>query len=84
MQEDFGWKLVHGDVFRAPTFPMLLSVFVGCGTQILCMTFIALGQYYHDNNNCFNNNDSSLPVFACLGFLSPPNRGAFMTAVLVC
>ena len=23
------------------------------------------------------------PVFACLGFLSPPNRGALMTAVLV-
>ena len=27
---------------------------------------------------------SLVVVFACLGFLSPPNRGAFMTAVLVC
>ncbi len=44
MQEDFGWKLVHGDVFRPPTFPMILSVFVGVGTQILCMTFITLGE----------------------------------------
>ena len=43
---------------------MLLSVFVGNGAQVVCMTLVAL-------------------VFACLGFLSPPNRGAFMTAVLV-
>lgn len=64
IQEDFGWKLVHGDVFRPPRATMLLSVCVGSGCQILFMTFIAL-------------------IFACLGFLSPPNRGAFMTAVLV-
>ncbi len=29
-QEESGWKLVHGDVFRPPTFsPMLLSVLAG-------------------------------------------------------
>lgn len=29
-QEESGWKLVHGDVFRAPSFsPMLLSVLAG-------------------------------------------------------
>ena len=34
-QEESGWKLVHGDVFRAPQVsPMLLSVFVGTGAQI--------------------------------------------------
>lgn len=34
-QEETGWKLVHGDVFRPPSFsPMLLSVFVGTGAQI--------------------------------------------------
>jgi len=32
-QEEFGWKLVHGDVFRAPSKAMLLSVFIGVGTQ---------------------------------------------------
>jgi transmembrane 9 superfamily protein 2/4 len=38
-QEEFGWKLVHGDVFRPPqTSPMLLSVLVGSGVQILAMT----------------------------------------------
>lgn len=47
-QEESGWKLVHGDVFRPPTFsPMLLSVLVGTGFQLLAMTgftmFFALG-----------------------------------------
>lgn len=29
-QEESGWKLVHGDVFRPPSFsPMLLSVLAG-------------------------------------------------------
>jgi len=39
-QEESGWKLVHGDVFRPPTFsPMLLSVLAGSGVQVLAMTF---------------------------------------------
>ncbi|KAL3910474.1 MAG: hypothetical protein SGILL_007674, partial [Bacillariaceae sp.] len=34
-QEETGWKLVHGDVFRPPSNnPMLFSVLVGTGTQI--------------------------------------------------
>lgn len=34
-QEETGWKLVHGDIFRPPSFsPMLLSVLVGTGAQI--------------------------------------------------
>ncbi|ETE64061.1 Transmembrane 9 superfamily member 2, partial [Ophiophagus hannah] len=37
-QEEFGWKLVHGDVFRPPRKGMLLSVFLGQGTQIFIMT----------------------------------------------
>ncbi|XP_046853057.1 transmembrane 9 superfamily member 2-like [Xenia sp. Carnegie-2017] len=63
-QEEFGWKLVHGDVFRPPGKGMLLSVMLGTGTQVVTMTSITL-------------------VFACLGFLSPANRGALMTTVLV-
>ncbi|KAK7090811.1 transmembrane 9 superfamily member 2-like [Littorina saxatilis] len=63
-QEEFGWKLVHGDVFRPPRKGMVLSVMVGSGTQIFFMTLITL-------------------VFACLGFLSPANRGALMTCALV-
>jgi len=63
-QEEFGWKLVHGDVFRPPRKGMLLSVFLGSGTQLLSMAAITL-------------------VFACLGFLSPANRGSLMTCALV-
>jgi len=41
--EEFGWKLVHADVFRPPsTSPLLLSVFCGTGMQLLCMTFLTI------------------------------------------
>lgn len=63
-QEEFGWKLVHGDVFRPPRKGMLLSVLLGSGTQVFCMTLVTLS-------------------FACLGFLSPANRGALMTCAMV-
>ncbi|KAI0537092.1 Nonaspanin [Xylaria digitata] len=38
VQEDSGWKLVHGDVFRTPAHPMLLSVLLGNGAQLFVMT----------------------------------------------
>lgn len=63
-QEEFGWKLVHGDVFRPPKKPMLLAVLNGVGTQIFSMVFITL-------------------IFACLGFLSPANRGALGTTAVI-
>ncbi|XP_023650691.1 transmembrane 9 superfamily protein member 5 [Paramormyrops kingsleyae] len=63
-QEESGWKQVHGDVFRPPRRGMLLSIFLGQGTQIFIMTFITL-------------------FLACLGFLSPANRGALMTCAVV-
>ena len=43
-QEEFGWKLVHGDVFRPPKRGMLLSVMLGCGSQIFIMVFFTLGR----------------------------------------
>ena len=42
LEEDTGWKLVHGDVFRPPQNPMLLSVFVGTGVQTFAMTGITM------------------------------------------
>lgn len=63
-QEEFGWKLVHGDVFRPPRRGMLLAVFLGSGSQVFGMSLVTL-------------------AFACLGFLSPANRGALMTCALV-
>jgi transmembrane 9 superfamily member 2/4 len=42
-QEETGWKLVHGDVFRPPEFsPMLFSVLVGTGGQIGCAFFFSM------------------------------------------
>ncbi|KAI9158205.1 Transmembrane 9 superfamily member 1 [Paramyrothecium foliicola] len=38
VQEDSGWKLVHGDVFRSPPRPLLLSILVGNGAQLFVMT----------------------------------------------
>ncbi|XP_009762751.1 transmembrane 9 superfamily member 7 isoform X1 [Nicotiana tabacum] len=41
-QEETGWKLVHGDVFRAPINYGLLCVYVGTGIQILGMTLVTM------------------------------------------
>ena len=42
VQEDSGWKLVHGDVFRPPPNPLLLSIFLGNGAQLFFMTGITI------------------------------------------
>lgn len=42
VQEDSGWKLVHGDVMRTPKNPLVLSVFLGNGAQLFFMTGITL------------------------------------------
>ncbi|KAK9078357.1 hypothetical protein SSX86_002414 [Deinandra increscens subsp. villosa] len=57
------WKLVHGDVFRAPKYSGLLSVYVGTGVQLFGTTLVTM-------------------IFASLGFLSPSNRGKFITAMV--
>lgn len=41
-QDDFGWKMVHADVFRPPRFRMLLSVLVGNGFQLAAMSSVTL------------------------------------------
>jgi transmembrane 9 superfamily protein 2/4 len=38
LQEDSGWKLVHGDVFRSPRHTLLLSILLGSGAQLFVMT----------------------------------------------
>ncbi|KAL3824636.1 hypothetical protein ACJIZ3_020665 [Penstemon smallii] len=47
-QEETGWKLVHGDVFRPPVNSDLLCIYVGTGVQffgmiLVTMIFAALG-----------------------------------------
>ncbi|XP_039127914.1 transmembrane 9 superfamily member 11-like [Dioscorea cayenensis subsp. rotundata] len=41
-EEISGWKLLSGDVFRAPTNPDILCVMVGDGVQILAMGVITI------------------------------------------
>lgn len=38
VQDESGWKLVHGDVFRTPGSPLILSIFLGNGAQLFVMT----------------------------------------------
>lgn len=40
--EESGWKLVHGDVFRPPQYPMILSSVLGSGIQLFCMVLIVI------------------------------------------
>ncbi|AQL04082.1 Transmembrane 9 superfamily member 7 [Zea mays] len=41
-QEETGWKLVHGDVFRPPVHSGLLCVYVGTGVQFFGMTLVTM------------------------------------------
>ncbi|KAK3211035.1 hypothetical protein Dsin_015741 [Dipteronia sinensis] len=41
-QEETGWKLVHGDVFRAPSNSDLLCVYVGTGVQFFGMLLVTM------------------------------------------
>ena len=61
---DAQWKLMRADLYCPPRMGMLLTVFLGSGTQLAAMSGVTL-------------------VFACLGFLSPANRGSLMTCALV-
>lgn len=45
-QEDFGWKLVHGDVFRPPQNSMLLSVLLGNGSQLFFMANVTISKWF--------------------------------------
>lgn len=43
--EETGWKLVHGDVFRPPSHPMMLSVLVGSGVQVFGMAIVTMCKF---------------------------------------
>lgn len=54
--DEYGWKQVHGDVFRPPAYPMLFSCFIGAGYQIatvvLIVTLLAiLGELYTERGS---------------------------------
>ncbi|GJN38968.1 hypothetical protein PR202_gb28054 [Eleusine coracana subsp. coracana] len=41
-QEETGWKLIHGNVFRLPANTDLLCVYVGTGVQVFGMVLVTL------------------------------------------
>jgi transmembrane 9 superfamily protein 2/4 len=42
-EEERGWKLVHGDVFRPPSrLPTAFAVVVGIGSQLICMAAMTI------------------------------------------
>ncbi|EGC29057.1 hypothetical protein DICPUDRAFT_59030 [Dictyostelium purpureum] len=53
-QEDYGWKLVHGDVFRFPPHKNIFSAFYGIGWQFICIVSgilaLALFGIFYPNN----------------------------------
>lgn len=71
-QEDSGWKLNHGDVFRTPDRPLLLSVLVGSGVQLLLCVVAAIVTGAVELNN--HNARRTLPtiwfiLYAVFGFV---------------
>lgn len=44
-QEETGWKILHGDVFRYPNYKALFAAAMGCGTQLLAVLVLAFLKY---------------------------------------
>ncbi|XP_043473138.1 transmembrane 9 superfamily member 3 [Leptopilina heterotoma] len=54
--DEYGWKQVHGDVFRPASHPMLFSAFIGAGYQITVVVFSVivfaiLGELYTERGS---------------------------------
>jgi len=41
-EDEYGWKLIHGDVFRFPSHKNLLSALLGVGAQLFVVAFLLL------------------------------------------
>ncbi|VDN18380.1 unnamed protein product [Gongylonema pulchrum] len=49
--DEYGWKQVHGDVFRTPSFPLLFSSLIGTGYHVFTVAIITIilaivGEFY--------------------------------------
>uniref|UniRef100_A0AAF5PGT9 Transmembrane 9 superfamily member n=2 Tax=Wuchereria bancrofti TaxID=6293 RepID=A0AAF5PGT9_WUCBA len=54
--DEYGWKQVHGDVFRTPSFPMLFSSLVGTGYHVFAVVIITIflaiiGEFYTERGS---------------------------------
>ncbi|GFT10070.1 transmembrane 9 superfamily member 3 [Nephila pilipes] len=64
--DEYGWKQVHGDVFRPPVYPTLFTALIGSGYQItvviLCVImFSILGELYTERGSLLS---TSIFVYA--------------------
>ena len=51
MGDEYGWKQVHGDVFRAPPSSLILTSLIGTGCQLasvflIVIAFTIMGDLY--------------------------------------
>jgi len=77
-EDDYGWKLIHTDVFRFPQRINLLSSMIGVGVQFLCLVAAVLllsgfGIYYPGN-------DGALLVSGVVCYALTAIIGGFMGA----
>jgi len=42
LKREVAWKKLSGDVFRKPSFPLLLSVLIGAGAHVMGCFYTAL------------------------------------------
>lgn len=63
--EESGWKNVHGDVFRPPQYPMILSSLLGSGIQLFCMVLIVICKFFFHVRLMFLERSNSLNLFTC-------------------
>ncbi|KAF2364430.1 Nonaspanin (TM9SF) [Trinorchestia longiramus] len=41
--DEYGWKQIHGDVFRSPAHPLFFSALIGTGHQLLVVALLVIG-----------------------------------------
>lgn len=41
--DEYGWKQIHGDVFRTPSYPLFFSSLIGTGHQLLFVALLVIG-----------------------------------------
>lgn len=54
--DEYGWKQVHGDVFRTPSHSLVFATILGSGYQLLVVTvavilFTILGELYTERGS---------------------------------
>lgn len=57
--DEYGWKQIHTDVFRPPSYPLILSALVGTGYQVAIVSFIVIvsaiaGELYTERGSILN------------------------------